>query len=161
MKRGALILALGVALCATAFCGFYYAGTASRRGMLREPQPELAWLKQEFHLGDAEFARITQMHEAYLPQCQERCQRIAEQTRRLQSLLAETNTMTPEIQALLLERAKTRAECETAMLNHFLAVSQTMPPEQGRRYLAWVETQSSLWGQAMEQQHQMGHSHHH
>ena len=46
-------------LCAAAFCGFYYWGTASHRDLLQGQTPELAWLKREFNLSDAEFARIT------------------------------------------------------------------------------------------------------
>jgi hypothetical protein len=121
--------------------------------MLREENPGLAWLKQEFHVSDAEFARICRMHEAYLPECHHRCQRIQEQNEQLHELLARSTNVTPQVQALLAERAKTRGECEAAMLSHFLAVSQTMPPEEGRRYLAWVESQSSLWGMGMEEQH--------
>jgi hypothetical protein len=30
------------------------------------------------------------------------------------------------------------------MLRHFFQVSQTMPPEQGRRYLAWVKEKAFL-----------------
>ena len=153
MKKSALILLLGLLVSTAAFSGFYYLGTASSRDMMREPKPELAWLKKEFHLSDAEFTRISQMHDAYLPQCRERCLRIAEEDGRLQELLATATNMTPEIQNLLTERAKTRADCEAEMLKHFLAVSRTMPPEQGRRYLAWVETQSCLRGQAMEERH--------
>jgi hypothetical protein len=61
--------------------------------------------------------------------------------------------MTPEIQNLLVERTKTRAECEGEMMKHFIEISRTMPPEQGRRYLAWVEQQTFLHGQAMEERH--------
>jgi hypothetical protein len=160
MKKSALILLLGLLVSTVAFSGFYYLGTASCREMMREPKPELAWLKKEFHLSDAEFTRISQMHAAYLPQCGERCLRIAEQDGRLQELLATATNMTPEIQNLLAERAKTRADCEAEMLKHFLAVSRTMPPEQGRRYLAWVETQSCLHGQAMEERHKIDDSNH-
>jgi hypothetical protein len=161
MKKGALIVLLGLVVGTAAFTCFYYVGTASSREMMREPQPELAWLKKEFHLTDVEFARISKMHKAYLPQCAERCRRIAEQKQQLEHLLATTATLTPEIQNLLLERARTRAECETEMLKHFLAVSQTMPPDQGRRYLAWVESQSSLSGQGMEEKHRPTENHHH
>ncbi len=145
---------LGLLLAVAAFVGFYYAGTAPCRAMMRESQPELAWLKKKFNLSDAEFARITQLHEAYLPKCRERCRRIEELNARLQQQLAQATNVTPEIQGLLAERAKMRADCEAEMLQHFLEVSRTMPPEQGRQYLAWVEEQSSLRGQGMEQRHQ-------
>lgn len=153
MKKGGLILLLGLLVATAAFSGFYYFGTASCRDMMREPKPELAWLKKEFHLSDAEFTRISQMHAAYLPQCRERCMRIAQQDLQLHELLATATNLTPEIQNLLAERAKTRADCEAEMLKHFLAVSRTMPPEEGKRYLTWVENQSCLRGQAMEESH--------
>ncbi len=166
MKKGAIVLLLGLLLGTAGFSGFYYFGTASCRNMMREPQPELAWLKKEFKLSDAEFARISQLHAAYLPQCAKRCQRIEEQNRKLRQLFTQATNITPEIQALLAERARTRADCEAEMMKHFLEVSRTMPPEQGRRYLEWVEKQTFLHGQAMEERHriekggQMAHEHH-
>ena len=160
MKRGALILLLGLLLCTGAFSGFYYLGTASCRSLMHESQPELAWMKKEFNLTDAEFARLSQLHAAYLPQCRERCRRLEELNVKLQQLLAGTTNVTPAIQTLLAERARMRADCEAEMLQHFLAVSGTMPPEQGRRYLAWVEQQSSIHGQAMERRHQPADEHH-
>src|ERR1035437_507404 len=108
MKRGGIILVLGLLLAGPACLDFYYLGTASCRKMMRESQPELAWLKKEFNLSDAEFARISELHEAYLPQCRERCRRIGEQNAKLQELLAQSTTVTPEIRSLLAERAKTR-----------------------------------------------------
>ena len=154
MKKGGFILLAGLLLSTVAFSGFYYFGTASCRTLMSEPQPELAWLKKEFKLSDGELARITKLHEAYLPQCAQRCMRITEQNRQLEQLLGKTAAMTPEIQNLLGQWAQTRADCEAEMLKHFLEVSRTMPPEQGRRYLEWVEQQTFLTGQAMEQRHQ-------
>jgi hypothetical protein len=153
MKKAGFIFLAGLVLSTAAFSGFYYLGTSSCRALMSEPQPELAWLKKEFKLSDAEFARITKLHESYLPECDERCKRIAEQDQQLQALMSDATNMTPQIQNLLTERAKTRADCEAEMLKHFLVVSRTMPPEQGRRYLAWVESQSCLRGQAMEERH--------
>jgi hypothetical protein len=158
MKKAGFILLGGLLLSTVAFAGFYYVGTASSRTLMSEPQPELAWLKKEFKLTDAEYARITKLHEAYLPKCAERCKRIAEQDRRLEQMLFKTEAITPEIENLLAERAKTRADCEAEMLRHFLEVSRTMPPEEGRRYLQWVEQQTCLSGQAMEQRHNVGNS---
>jgi RNA polymerase sigma factor (sigma-70 family) len=78
MRRGFIILALGFIGAIAAYYGLYRLGTATPRTWLRSQQPELAWLKHEFSLSDAEFARISQLHEGYLPQCKERCRHIEE-----------------------------------------------------------------------------------
>ena len=155
MKKGGLILLSGLLLGLAAFSGFYYLGMAPCRNMMHEPQPELAWLKKEFNLNKAEFARITQLHEAYLPQCAERCRLIEEQNEKLKAMLLRDSTVTPEIQNLLTARATTRAQCEGEMLKHFQNVSRAMPLEQGRRYLAWVQAQTVLQAQPMESRHNM------
>jgi hypothetical protein len=155
MKRGALILILGLLTAVAAFACVYFVCSTSHREMLRDASPELAWLKTEFHLGDAEFARISELHNAYLPECAARCEIIRTQNEKLEKLLARTNVVTPEIENLLAERAKTRADCEAAMLRHFIEVSQAMPPKQGERYLEWVKEQTCLQTQGMENHHEM------
>jgi hypothetical protein len=153
MKRGGLILLLGLFLGTAAFAGFYYLGTAACRDMMRGPQPELSWLKKEFKLSDAELAKVSALHAAYLPQCAARCRKIDEQNLKLRELFSQSTNVTPEIRTLLAERAQTRADCEAEMMKHFIEVSRTMPTEQGRRYLGWVEQQTFLHGQAMEDRH--------
>ena len=76
MRRGMLILAVGLVGAALAYCCVYLMGTAKPRALMRSAQPELAWLQHEFNLGDAEFKRISQLHAGYLPQCKERCRLI-------------------------------------------------------------------------------------
>jgi hypothetical protein len=144
MKRPGLFLVIGLVLAAAAYFGGYFAGTARPRALLQDDAPELAWLKKEFNLSDAEFRRISTLHDAYLPGCMERCQRIDAKNRQLQELLAHATSVTPEIERGLAEAAALRLECQKAMLNHFLAVSQAMPPEQGRRYLAWIEARTFM-----------------
>jgi hypothetical protein len=153
MRRAATILIFGLLLGAASFAGIYYFRTSSCRAIMSQPQPELAWLKKEFSLSDAEFVRISKLHQAYLPQCAARCRMIQAQNQKLKELLSQATHVTPEIQNLIAERAKTRAECEVEMMKHFLEVSRSMPPEQGRRYLAWVQAQTFLHGQGMEQRH--------
>ncbi len=142
MRRPILILLAGLAVAALAYCGVYYAVTASCCQMEKGHSPELAWLKQEFHLSDAEFKRVSEMHQAYLSGCAERCRRIDQKNQELAQLLAATNTITPEIEKALSESALLRADCQKKMLQHFYDVSRTMPPEQGKRYLAWVQQQT-------------------
>jgi hypothetical protein len=144
MKRPALILLAGLAAAVVAYCGIYYTGTANCCRAGRGEAPELAWLKQEFHLNDAEFTRISQMHEQYRAGCAERCHRIDLKNQALAQLLAATNAITPEIEKALAESALLRAECQKKMLQHFYDVSRTMPPAQGQRYLAWVQSKTVL-----------------
>ena len=144
MRRPLSILLLGIVLALGAYFAFYYASTARTRRMERTDAPELAWLQDQFHLTDAEFTHIRQMHEAYLEGCAQRCAKIDEINQHLRGLLAETNTMTPEIERTLAQAAALRAECQAKMLQHFYEVSRTMPAEQGRRYLQWVQQQTIL-----------------
>src|SRR5689334_17158201 len=101
MKKGATILLLGAIVCAAGFFGLYYLCLGAHHELVRASKPELVWLKQEFKLTDSEFARITQLHEGYLPQCQERCRIIQQQNENLRRLLAQSGGVTPEIERLL------------------------------------------------------------
>jgi hypothetical protein len=83
--------------------------------------------------------RIRQLHEGYLPKCRENCARIAAKKKELQAALDRAQGMTPEAQQKLAEVAALRAQCQANMLGHFYKVSQAMPPEQGRRYLAEMQ----------------------
>lgn len=138
MKRSLFILVLGLFIGAAAYGCIYSVCMAPARAMERSQRPELAWLKEEFHLSDAEFTQVSELHAAYLPHCREMCRKIDEQNAQLQKLLAGATNTTPEIDAALVEVAQLRSGCQRMMLLHFFEVSQTMPPEQGRRYLAWV-----------------------
>ena len=62
----------------------------------------------------------------------------------LQKLLVGATNVTPKIESALAQASRLRAECQAMMLRHFMQVSQTMPPEQGRRYLAWVKEKAFL-----------------
>jgi hypothetical protein len=139
MKRGLLILMLGLVVAAAAYGCMYSSCMSSARTLEKSDRPELAWLKDEYHLSDAEFKRVSELHAAYLPHCREMCRKIDEQNAHLQELLVGATNATPEIDAALVEVAQLRSGCQRMMLRHFFQVSQTMPPEQGRRYLSWVK----------------------
>ena len=160
MRRGVTILALGIVGAVVAYYCLYLLGTATPRAWLSSNQPELAWLKHEFNLSDSRFARISQLHEGYLPQCKERCRRIEELNNKLMKAIAATTQMTSEIEKLLAERARMRAECQAEMLKHFFEVSRTMPPDQGKRYLAWVQEQTCIHERMMNHA-EAGETNHH
>ena len=136
MNRSLVILLGALALGAGIFAGSYF--TAQRTTMMccAKPADDLGWLQMEFHLGDAEMARIRELHEGYLPKCAEMCAKIAAKKRELESVLGNGTNLTAEAQTKLNEIATLRAQCQAQMLEHFAAVSQAMPPAQGARYLA-------------------------
>jgi len=155
VRRGIVILLIGFVGALGAYVGTYLAGTSSSRQWLRSERPELAWLQEEFNLSDAEFKRVSELHAGYLPQCQEMCRRIAEENSKLHQLIGARSTMTPEIEGAIATTARLRGECQRNMTRHFFAVSESMPPEQGRRYLDWV-LKRTLASEGMH----MGHSLH-
>ena len=165
MKRPGFILLAGVALALLAYGGSYLAGSARSRAMIHSDAPELAWLQAEFNIPDREFARIESLHESYVSACAERCMRIDAANERLKALIAGTNSVTLEMQDAIREAAEIRADCHRAMLEHFYEISQTMPPEQGRRYLEWVTaaTFGSAHASMIQEQDPpaAAHEHHH
>ena len=144
MKRSRLIFLLGLLLAIAAYCAFYFSGTAERKKLLHSETPELAWLKTEFKLSDAEFTKVCQLHFSYTPHCEEMCRRIEKVSAELSQLVTQSNAVTPEIEKKMEEAAELRLECQKMMLAHFYEVSLSMPPEQGKRYLTMMQRQTSL-----------------
>jgi hypothetical protein len=139
MRRSLLIL-IAILLGSAAITGAsYLLGRQICARQLLGSGDDLAWLRREFRLGDAEMQRIRQLHEGYLPKCRENCARIADKKKELQTALDNAQGMTPEAQQKLAEVAALRAQCQANMLGHFYEVSRAMPPEQGRRYLAEMQ----------------------
>ena len=103
------------------------------------PVDDLEWLQIEFKLNDAELGRVRALHEGYLPVCREWCQKIDARKQELQAALADTTNAAPLIEQKLQDIGILRAQCQAAMLRHFHEVSEVMPPEQGRRYLAEMQ----------------------
>jgi len=163
MNRPLLILIGALALGAAIFaCSFF---TARHTTMMccEKPADDLNWLRLEFHLSDAEMAHIREMHEGYQPKCAEMCAKIAAKKRELSSLVGTGTHLTTEAQAKLNEIAGLRAQCQAQMLEHFVAVSRAMPPEQGARYLAEMKKLTLGNHKQMEQSmsDDTGHEHQH
>jgi small-conductance mechanosensitive channel len=120
-------------------------------------------LRNEFHLSDADMARVRQLHEGYKPKCAEMCTRIAAKKAEIRAVLTSETGVTAEAQKKLTELGELRAQCQAQMLQHFIAVSQAMPPEQGRRYLAEMKRLTLSFHEEIEQSmsEPAGHEHHH
>lgn len=117
---------------------FWAASRARLASGGRQPD-ELAWLCHEFHLTDAEVARIRPLHEGYLPKCEAMCVRIAAKNRELADVLKGATNISAEVERKLAEAAALRAECQAQMLRHFQEVARAMPLEQGARFLAEMQ----------------------
>jgi len=135
MKRAVLFLILTALVSAVGYFACYEMATRSAKHCLAHPDGGMVWLRSEYHLSDAQFAKVTKMHEDYRPTCARMCQRIAVSNAKVNDLIASSATVTPETAAALKEWALLQNECRLAMLQHVYAVSAEMNPEDGRRYL--------------------------
>ena len=142
MRRPWVIIIVGMAIGLAAYSGVYFARTAENQSVEKSRQPTLSWLQKEYHLSDQQFDHVCELYAAYQPKCVEMCRRIDEQNSETEKLLAATNLITPEITEALSKAVRLRVECQSAMLAHFYEVAEAMPPEDGKRYLAWVQQET-------------------
>jgi len=139
MRRSLLIL-FAVVVASAALCfGVYRLAGHLCAAHLAHSTDDLDWLRTEFRLSDAEMARIRDLHQGYLPKCQEFCDRIAAKKREIAATLSSDTNLTTAVEQKLSEVASFRAQCQAAMLRHFVEVSRVMPPAQGKRYLAEMQ----------------------
>jgi hypothetical protein len=139
MRRSLVILSILAGLGFAAGTLAYRIGERWSAARIIRSTDDLDWLRTEFHLGESEMARIRPLHDRYLPECRQFCDRIAAKRGQLTEALKKNEGMTPEVEARLSEIAALRVQCQTAMLRHFFEVSGEMPPDQGRRYLAEMQ----------------------
>jgi hypothetical protein len=149
MKKVLLILIIGLFAAAAGYCALYFWRSAPDRDLLHAQNPEMAWLKREFKLSNAEYDRVCNLHDSYLPHCAEMCSRIAAKNAEIKDLLSKSGSVTPEVERKLAEAAQIRADCQKLMLQHFYEVSQTMPAPEGKRYLEWIQEKTFLSGYSM------------
>lgn len=156
MKRSVQFLFLvliALALGAAAFAVCRYTITSTTTG-----RPELEWLRAEYHLNDAQFARIVALHENYQPVCDTLCAKIAAKNTEIDQLIRTSpNGVTPALTQAFREEGELRSACRLSMLNHIYAVSREMDPPQGKRYLDMMATQITCPASEMPRDH---HSHH-
>ena len=139
MKRPALVfLAAGVAAVLAYFLCYHFATRDTRQMMAADSGDGIAWLRQEFSLNDEQTHAVAALQEEYEPRCMEMCAKISAVNRRIEKLLPETSTMTPELKAELAEASRVQAECRAATLAQAMAISAHMAPEQAARYRAMI-----------------------
>ena len=151
MNRSLIILLGALALAAAVFAGSYFVSQRACVTTMTRSADDLSWLRDEFHLSDAEMARVRQLHEGYMPQCAKMCALIAAKNTEAQTALGGGTNVTAQAQRKLTELGELRAQCQAQMLRHFIEVSQAMPPEQGRRYLAEMKKLTLGFHEEIEQ----------
>jgi Heavy-metal resistance len=137
MNRPLVILLGALVLGAAIFAGSYIVG--QRACNMMRSTDDLNWLRNEFHLSDADMARVRQLHEGYMPQCAEMCAQLAAKKADVAAALTNGTNVTVEAQKKLTEFGELRVQCQMQMLQHFINVSHAMPPAEGRRYLSEME----------------------
>jgi len=151
MKRSPVILLLALIAGLAVFAASYVLAQRLCVKRVASSADDLAWLRQEFRLSDGELTRIRELHDGYLPRCAEMCKQIAAKKGELESALAGATNVTPDAEEKLSELAALRVQCQTQMLRHFAEVSQAMPAEQGRRYLAEMQRLTLGFHEQIEQ----------
>jgi len=154
MQRSLAILLGLLAVGAAVLAGSHFLAKRICVNQMANPADDLTWLRQEFHLSDAELAHVRQLHEGYLPKCGEMCRQIAAKKRELEAALSTTtnlNDLKVGAGRKLSELAQLRAQCQLQMLQHFMEVSRAMPEEQGRRYLAEMQRLTLGFHEQIEQ----------
>lgn len=140
MKRGFLIL---IAALLVGIAGYFVTrqqcycalsvGTAGHDG--GTILPELEWLHKELKLTDEQFAKVSALHLAYRPTCEELCMKVMASHDKLKALVAAGTQVTPDLKAALQEHAALHVECQSAMLTHLYQTAACMSPEQAESYL--------------------------
>lgn len=140
MKRFWILLGLVVLVGATSYA-VYNRAMADVVVTPDGTDAELGWLKREFALEPSQYEKVLALHHAYRPVCADHCARYIAARRRLDDLLENQRTWTPEASAAIAEQARIQGECHASMLKYAYDVAACMSPEQGRRYLAMVKLQ--------------------
>ena len=138
MKQIGIVL---IAALVSALCGFYLvqrrhaAGIEALSGTRGD---DLAWIRTEFGLNDAQFTAVKTLHADYSGVCAKHCADIAAAQQRLQALVA-ANGSAAELETARREIAALEDVCNTATRAHIHRVAAAMPTGQGERYIALVE----------------------
>ena|ERR1700677_1931211 len=148
MRRGALILLLGAAVGVASHILFFRLHQAYDPGTL---DGQLAWMKSELHLSDAQFDRIRELHEASSP----RLRALAAQVARMQGEFAafeDTRRASDRVDfiefARFVEARQTvNRECLDSTRQLVMAAAGEMTPGQRQHYFGIVALAEPLSAQ--------------
>lgn len=139
MKKGLLILLGALALGASMFvCTRLMLSRSHETAMPTDHAsrlPELQWLKTWLALDEEQFARVKQLHLAYLPKCEELCQRVHDANQSVLALSRKQSQVDPALAEAIHAHSKLAGECRAALLQHVYETAALLKPDQAKRYL--------------------------
>jgi hypothetical protein len=139
MMKRSRIVAVGVLVLVLGIAGFWCSRLICPEGCRvfggSHSESEISWMRAEFELDESEFKKVEQLHNEYVPRCDEYCRRVAETQLKVTKLAAASEEMTDELLAALRADERTRIECREALLAHLYETARSMPPEKGKRFL--------------------------
>jgi hypothetical protein len=135
-----LVVAGAVAAAVIGFCGTNFFATRDLSQMASAPGGELEWLRREFHLSDTQLKKIEHLQAAYAPVCDQMCQRIMTANSKLDRLLSQSRSVTPEVESAIKEASAVQDDCHVRMLEHIYQVAAQMNPDDGQRYLLLMKS---------------------
>lgn len=139
MNRSLVIVLGAFALCFVLFIASFAISQRLCRACAAEPPGDLHWLQSQYQLNNDEMARIQKLHNGYLVQCDAMCRMITTKQQAVEAALNNATNINPIAQQKLDDLAACRIHCQSQMLQYFINISQVMPADQGRQYLADME----------------------
>ncbi len=135
MKRTLFVVLLGLAVGAATH--FVYFGLHQPTGDSLDGQ--LAWMKTELKLSDAQFDRIKELHRASSPRLRALASQVAEMQAEFTAFETERRDADRvdfvEFARFVEARRKVNRECHDSTRQLVLASAEVMTPEQRERYL--------------------------
>lgn len=138
MRRAVLLIALLALAGVAAFAVCYRFAMRPVHVLPGDLPTELAWLRTEFRLDDATFAKVRALHESYEPRCMENCEKIARVNQRISALATKGAPAPAEMDAALAEAADLHRKCRGDMWRHIEEVAALLPAEKAQRYRAMM-----------------------
>ncbi|MFZ2281070.1 MAG: hypothetical protein WAW39_24940 [Prosthecobacter sp.] len=140
MKRGFWILILSLLAGLMGFvvsrqqcrCAWNERTATQERG---SQLPGLEWLRHEFGLSNEQFTKVSELHLAYRPICENLCMKVMASHAKVKRLVGGGTQVSPDLISALKEHAELHVESQTAMLSHLYRTASCMTPEQARHYL--------------------------
>jgi hypothetical protein len=148
MKRGTLVLLLGAAVAVASHLVYYRLHQPADPGSLAG---QLAWMRQELHLSDEQFARISELHQASSPRLRALALQVAQMRDEFAAFEKARRTTDRvdfiEFARFVEVRRAISEECLDSTRKLVLASANEMTPRQREHYLGIVsptETQARL-----------------